>query len=138
MKYRLKDKELQETLEKAFPDFNERFQKSAEDQIDDNTDHILISSKECCCSRYRWQLRFEKDEIEKFKEYNPREWNKWPEVEPPDNEPMRIEYRLVDDEETFRTCGFYDSKYENWCIGDDVLAEFECAEFRFRPWEDEE
>lgn len=78
-------------------------------------------------------LEITSDMLEAVKEYDPRKWNDFPDVEPPEGVLMRVECKNM------KTCLVFENG--KWRYPSGEL--FENYEFmfpvkRFRPWEDEE
>lgn len=81
---------------------------------------------------------FTLDEVEEVSKYNPKQWNNYPDVTPPENVPMRVEVRSS-------WCGYkaqmVDGQWRDM-RGDAIFdgpegAGIEGPVVRFRPWEDE-
>ena len=90
MKYRLKDQELQKKLDAISDgDFSGRLQES----VSKVAPVVVFCFGESPYpeSKHRYMVSFRHDEIEEFPEYDPRRWNEWPEVEPPEDTLLRIE-----------------------------------------------
>lgn len=127
MKYRLKDQELQAKLDELT---NGEFSASLKGNIEPtdyyrrfNVDGIGVIS-----------VMLNSSCLEERFDYDPRSWNPFPEVTPPEGVLMRVEF-VWNDGSTGRCCG----KLWNgtWVSSDDPNLEIECVK-RFRPWEDEE
>lgn len=123
MRYKLKDAGLQRTLDqlsggdfsKALQDFapnvvnyigyGERFATDAKGTFSKPTE------------RARFQIRLTDEDVIPIEEYDPKKWNRWPNVTPDTDAWMRIKYREEPEElgpETSYgpfaiTCGFFDS-----------------------------
>lgn len=150
MKYRLKDRALQEKLD-AISDGD--FSKQLQDAY---TSQVFL---DCLCVNFggeveqiemvgglypgRLLARFHTSEIEEVHEYDPKRWNEWPNKEPPRNKLMRVEVlteRIDWDtpeprggKVRFRGCGFFDGR-EWYFYGATTRKEGETV--RFRPWDD--
>ena len=127
MKYRLKDQELQSKLDELT---NGEFSASLKGNIEPtdyyrrfNVDGIGVIS-----------VMLNSSCLEERFDYDPRSWNPFPEVTPPEGVLMRVEF-IWNDGSPGRCCG----KLWNgvWVSSDDLNLEIECVK-RFRPWEDEE
>lgn len=127
MKYRLKDRELQAKLDDLT---NGEFSASLKGNIEPtdyyrrfNVDGIGVIS-----------VMLNSSCLEERFDYDPRSWNPFPEVTPPEGVLMRVEF-IWNDGSPGRCCG----KLWNgvWVSSDDLNLEIECVK-RFRPWEDEE
>ena len=80
-------------------------------------------------------LQFSIEEIENTPEYNPKDWNEYPKVKPPEGVLMRVEF--IFDGILHRNC----STFENgaWRITKSGNSSYEITldnVKRFRPWED--
>lgn len=145
MKYRLKDRELQKKLDEATDgEFSRRLQNDRErmdgmiligcmGMIEDRRRHNHTKLQ-------RMTLCFAPDEIEEVAEYDPRAWNKYPEVEPPKDVWMRCENVYGSEPERLeRFAARYTSQYED---GEWVDAWFSNGLRRdvtsFRPWDEED
>ena len=127
MKYRLKDRELQAKLDDLT---NGEFSASLKGNIEPtdyyrrfNVDGIGVIS-----------VMLNSSCLEERFDYDPRSWNPFPKVTPPEGVLMRVEF-IWNDGSPGRCCG----KLWNgvWVSSDDLNLEIECVK-RFRPWEDEE
>lgn len=92
---------------------------------------------------------FEESDVEEVPEYTPNAWNNYPEVDPPEDVLMRVEYDFVEEDHEgnpLTTVRVYESgRYHrgHWfnANGDAELFcesfdEERVSNFRFRPWED--
>ena len=142
MKYRLKDRELQRKLDdlSAINRFSyclqeEAWKKQSFDgfnyiRVDFGQRSMLDDGKTPTHSIY-----ILKADIEEYEEYNPKTWNKYPEVEPPEDVLMRVELN-----DGGRKCALFHhfSDGDSWCHPDgSCLPKFysDCVT-RFRPWDD--
>ena len=139
--YRLKDKERQAALEKALPGFSARFQKACSDQLRTSS-AIYVTGDE-----HVWAVLIPADEIEKVQEYDPKKWNKWPDVAPPENVIMRVmQYRY--DKQGVYGCSVWKRCDDNihdgawWAVTAGEADEIEPDMFEpgfsllYRPWDD--
>ena len=171
MKYRLKDRELQKKLDDiSNGDFSKSLDISTQrlidvyhqDGLDFNldTDRVFVefgNSVKVCTQQKQFRACFEPGTIEARKEYNPKAWNRWPEVKPPNNVLMRIQSSAgdfmcaiwmdrdsVSEKEKEWINDTYDGMWyaapngkidelykEQWLDGTD-------SEILFRPWDEEE
>lgn len=106
-KYRLKDQELQKKLDEITDgDFSECLEKGAVDQF------CRVGSIGVTCGRFgcnghpRLKIDFYLHEYEELKEYNPNDWNNFPDTTPPENIPMRVEF-IWNDGALGKCCGVY-------------------------------
>lgn len=132
MKYRLKDRELQKKLDEiSGGDFSVRL--NDEGKID-------RSIKICFCLMdfdAHFDYEVYPDMLEEVQDYNPKAWNNYPEVDPPEGVLMRVELN-----DGGRKCALFHhfSDGDSWCHPDgSCLPKFysDCVT-RFRPWDDEE
>lgn len=137
MKYRLKDKDLQDLLDQisaedfsaqlkevaSFKDYPNPFVRTRTIYFDLNHDTPVMLSVEIT-----------PEMVEKVKEYNPKAWNNYPEVMPPTNVLMRVEIQELGRPKPIKTSGTYDGS--RWSF----FAHGYCSpcDIRFRPWDDEE
>lgn len=131
-KYRLKDQELQKKLDEITDgDFSECLEKGAVDQF------CRVGSIGVTCGRFgcnghpRLKIDFYLHEYEELKEYNPNDWNNFPDTTPPENIPMRVEF-IWNDGALGKCCGVYRNGV--WSNSEDRDCEIENVK-RFRPWE---
>ena len=131
-KYRLKDQELQKKLDEITDgDFSECLEKGAVDQF------CRVGSIGVTCGRFgcnghpRLKIDFYLHEYEELKEYNPNDWNNFPDTTPPENIPMRVEF-IWNDGALGKCCGVYRNGV--WLNSEDRDCEIENVK-RFRPWE---
>lgn len=148
MRYRLKDRELQRKLDEATDgEFSRRLQTDRErmggmiligcmGMIEDRRRHNHTKLQ-------RMTLCFALDEIEEVREYDPRAWNDYSKVNPPEGVLMRVEchdgskacaqLRFFEREGFCRPEGLWcDIDGTPWPIADSD------AVVRFRPWDDPE
>lgn len=127
MKYRLKDRKIQQALDEMT---NGAF---SEILVDVESLEIEVNGKTIAL------------ELEPFREYDPHAWNKWPDVTPPEGVLLRIEVKGPDEnlnspEPRFgkvreRCCAKFDGKY--WIRSNGLIVLLHGGEtVRFRPWDD--
>lgn len=134
MKYRLKDCELHKKLDEISDgDFSA--------QLELEKERVASNLKEYG-EKQLWfgdcplmTITITPDMLEEVPEYNPHEWNSFPEVDPPEDVLMRCEWIDCDGiaHHFAATCAYVVNEFE-WY--DDEGREVEVS--RFRPWEDEE
>lgn len=144
MKYRLKDQELQKQLDEISDgDFSLQLEEHLQDikcnGITDADYRVFfgeLSGRAEMVNRFSMLLY--EHEVEQIKEYDPNDWNPYPEVTPPEGILMRVEQVQFKTHEkakgiTIRKCAIF--RKGEWV--DDVvgypLASIENC--RFRPWE---
>lgn len=139
-KYRLKDQELQKKLDEISDgDFSRQIEgnlQSLRGYGMSDADYRLFFGE--LSSRYeivnRFSMLLYENEIEVFEEYNPNDWNNFPEVTPPDGVLMRVET-----EGGRKFCGYYHTFAEGgcWCYEDGTVCPEAISKSveRYRPWE---
>lgn len=151
MKYRLKNKELQKQLDEiSNGDFSQKLETEARRRFVGvlNREIVSVYYGDFDALANRFSAIFEIDEVEEAPEYDPHNWNEWPDVTPPVEVPMRCEIWI---EETPKgaifkgivflpTCLKWDgSAWRNCRDGVsslDEMFEGEIKRLRFRPWVD--
>lgn len=129
MKYRLKDRELQENLDAiSGGDFSKRLQDPAKSE----KGFAVAYGDFPEINGLRHLSLFLADEIEEAPEYDPTRWNVWPDVTPPMGEMMRIEH-LSRAGYVIRACGFFQEGI--WKKDGDPTTIFDDVK-RLRPWDD--
>lgn len=94
MKYRLKNKELQRKLDEiSGNDFSKNLNNEARRKFVGilGREIIQVYFGDFDAFANRFSVVFELDEVEEIREYDPRAWNKFPEVTPPKEQDMRVE-----------------------------------------------
>lgn len=136
MKYRLKDRELQEKLDEI--------------SKGDLSDALEVCSAAVAFALKRgksttiWfgvhpqlSLEIASDMLEEVREYDPHGWNDFPEVEPPEGVLMRVECR-----DGRKACAKYRLFIEggSWCdVNGGAWPEaYSQSVARFRPWDQED
>ncbi len=95
MKYRLKDGQLQKKLDtlSEVHQFSVRLQTTCERQFRDLFNYVRVEfgrvAMICGSDAFTHTFFILKSDIEEYEEYNPKTWNKFPEVEPPEDVWMR-------------------------------------------------
>ena len=131
-KYRLKDKELQKKLDEiSNGDFSRQIEGNLQN-IKGNLQNIKGRGTTDAAYRLffgelpgryeivnRFSMLLYEHEIEVFEEYNPNDWNNFPEVTPPDGVLMRVEA-----EGGRKFCGYYHTFAEGgcWCYEDGTVC----------------
>ena len=140
MGYRLRNKELQKKLDEisagSFP-FSEALDEECQEYFSSQIRHslILVAFGQTPLNTHAFSASFHPNEVEKFKEYDPNEWNDYPTVTPPENVLMRI-----DAGDAGKFCGYYGVfgdgpcwVHQNGVIFPEATSK---AVKRFRPWEE--
>lgn len=147
--YRLKNTELQKKLDELGDDFSARLNEAVQLCYDDaqkTVDRgglgiIPVSFGGAYENRYgdqfvRFVMRVPFNDIEEVDPFDPKKWNSWPEVDPPEGIDMCLEYRDSDGE-LHREVALF-----NYCIGKwentDGGYEIDIDKGRFRPWDEED
>ena len=139
-RYELKDKERQAALEKALPEFKEALQRTYEkyglEYFDENksvTVHHYAAG--VTWGSGEWMIALPTDDIEVIEEYNPKGWNDYPEVTPPERVLMQIEGH-DDDGDAFHFSGYFRNKL--WVDEYSYALPKIYTVERFRPWDEKE
>lgn len=137
MKYRLKDRVLQQKLDELSDgDFSARLHKERE-LIKDSFKkeprlHVLWFGEGS-----QFSAALYADMLEEVREYDPHGWNDFPEVEPPEGVLMRVECR-----DGRKACAKYRLFIEggSWCdVNGGAWPEaYSQSVARFRPWDEED
>lgn len=147
MKYRLKNTELQKKLDELGGDFSARLNEAvqlcyadAQKTADRGGLGIIpVSFGGAYENSYgdqfmRFVMRVPFHDIEEVDPFDPKKWNSWPEVDPPEGIDMCLEYCGADGE-LHRTVALFNyviGKWEN--IDEDY--EIDIDKGRFRPWDE--
>lgn len=140
MTWHLKDRELEKVFEAySGGKFVKSLNYAVEQETIDNECVVYVGfgreflgpdfAENCLC--------FRTDELEEVPEYNPKAWNEYPAVTPPDNVLMRLEF--TETESTGKPKRHYVAATFNgitWGTRDSYSAGVEMIKCRFRPWED--
>lgn len=143
MKYRLKDRQLQKKLD-ALSDalrFSDRLQKSCQEQNSDKADYIFVRFGNFVLKEDGDQPCYTahilKSDIEEYEEYNPKAWNKFPEVEPPEGVWMRCVMTDIHHKNRIVRVGAQFSTGA-WRDHEGVAFEPRFRVDKFRPWDEDE
>lgn len=129
MKYRLKNKELQAKLEAIDPDFSVVMSYSCGNGGSDAY-VILLPSK-----GVEMTIKISKSALEEAHTFDPKAWNKWPEVLPPKRGYYRVEYEK--NNLTKKAAWMWDGL--GWKIRPGTYFLLDSANkegIRFKPWDD--
>lgn len=137
MKYKLKDEKLAEHFRAIYPTFDEELNIACKRQMEDKSDYIHLTIYGINRVDHEDELFFKKSAIKEILKYNRKDWNSYPEVMPPHNIALRVEYQ--DTLGAFRkTCGVFFKPASDdpafWIDFNSKKLEFQSL--RFRPWED--
>ena len=139
-KYRLKDQELQKKLDEISDgDFSRQIEGNLQNIKGRGTtdaDYRLFFGE--LPGRYeivnRFSMLLYEHEIEVFEEYDPNDWNNYPDVTPPEGVLMRVEF--VYDGRFCRNCAIFENGA--WRLTIDGEASYDITldnVERYRPWE---
>ena len=135
---RLKDKDLEKQLDKLSDgSFSEELAKDVIKLHDDSGIPLMKVEFGPVVGKSmtrRFALVFEEGDIEDAPEYNPKEWNNYPDVTPPEGVWMRCEMESVEAGiirfgAVFRDCA---DDFGEWLDPEGARVHVD----RFRPWED--
>ena len=147
IRYELKDKERQAALEKALPGFKEECQRACE-RLDGHLDEGMpvtfsnIKSDADSWTRNEWSLLIPANNLEVIEEYDPKGWNRFPEVTPPEGVWMRVEGNRAKVFHVKHGAIFLRGEWY-WRIPRPSDPSPACAQIdrreveRFRPWDEE-
>lgn len=80
-------------------------------------------------------MRADDFELAKEVAYNPNAWNNFPEVYPPQEVRMRVEFSYKNrPEKTYRACAYFFSGKWHWDINRSTI-DASMVNVRFRPWD---
>ena len=136
MRWHLKDRKLEEKIIGIDTDFSRRLNRLCE-KWDSNKDNDLCKYKKFSVPFYRGdklhgEVTFLGDEVEKVDEYNPKDWNSFPEVTPPENVLMRVEC-----DGNMHTALIYKGNRWQFESGENFQGFERIYKVRrYRPWED--
>lgn len=135
-KFKLKDAELQKKLDEITDgDFSAQL-KAGQLKRDLSANTFSVwAGKFDGWGHGRLQINLLPSELEEIKDFNPQEWNAFPEVTPPEGVLMRIERKRFG--KVLRDCAIFD--HGEWFLTVDDEATAESITFddvvRFRQWE---
>lgn len=137
MAWHLKDRELEKKLIEIAPDFVESLNESLKlGEYEENswTYRVWFGPYEDC---YKFEMHVYDDELEEVPEYNPKTWNSYPEVIPPQGAMMRIKYHDVTSKDRKVERGFALFDCGQW-VSDSGYPKFPNSPQNyviwFRPW----
>ena len=134
-KYRLKDQELQKKLDELSDgDFSKRLESGLVSKEYPAEIYCVSCDLYAGTKRGRIEIRLTGCEIETVQKYDPKAWNSYPEVTPPEGVLMRVET-----EGGKKFCGFYHTFVEGgcWCYEDGTVCPEAISKSvkRYRTWE---
>lgn len=127
MKYCLKDKELQKKLDNiSRGEFSQKLNEGA--KLNGILGVFEVRFHICGCY------------VEEHREYNPKSWNDFPAVTPPEGVLMATEFywsqKDFEEECPCRSCWMFKNGKWHWMDGRDCLVDYGWKNIRFRPWEE--
>lgn len=141
-KYRLRDQELQKKLDEISDgDFSRALRRLVElDFPVSEPIYMAFGDMQPCGfadgfgNLRRFSICLLKDDLKIVKEYNPHDWNDFPDTTPPENVLMRVETTTGS-----KFCGYYHTFAEGgfWCYEDRTVCPEAISKSvkRYRPWE---
>ena len=115
MTWHLKDKTLEQALCRTYAGFLEALNHAAELSAGCNYVAVEFNRKLDNGDIHENHLVFKTDELEVIYEYNPKCWNKYPKVIPPENVRMRVEFNFKNEpEKTYHACFYFFSGKWYW------------------------
>lgn len=128
MKYSLRNKKLEEMMRKLYgADFNKKLQTYCEWQMNNPEDYVIVYEL-YRVDGYSDEIHFSKSEIDIEKEFNPYQWNPFPDVTPPESIWMQVE---TDMGFGFKAKYFCGSWIDN---RGDCVDELDGPVVRYRTW----
>lgn len=127
MTWHLKDKTVESALCGIYPEFLTALNHAAELSAGDDYVAVKFNRKDAHDNSHENCLMFLPDELEVIDEYNPRAWNDYQKVTPPEGVWMRVE--------TTRKVGAKAMFKNGYWVEPDGHY-FVTGGGRFRPWED--
>lgn len=134
-RYELKDKERQAALEKVFPGFGRLLNEACAVCPADTVVHISSHGVAGQDFPHFYELSFPRSIIEEVETYDPKKWNSYPEVTPPDGVLLRVEGHYISNSQVFRTAARYTPKGFVFNFTDCFPPDMRVT--RFRPWDEE-
>lgn len=135
-RFELKDKERQAAFEKVFPGFGRLLDAACAVCPADTVVHISSHGVAGQDFPHFYELSFPRSVIEEVETYDPKGWNKYPKVTPPEGVPLRCEGLHVDTGHKFRAALQF--AHGEFCFehGFPMLPNTRVE--RFRPWDEED
>ena len=136
MTWHLKDRQLEQKLIAIDSEFREKLNKECE-RLDSNNDKDLFIYNQVILSLIHnsnllGKIHFCGEDVEYIPEYDPQNWNKYPEVTPPENVLMRVEC-----DGNMHTALIYKANRWQFESGENFQGLEKIYKVRrFRPWED--
>lgn len=141
MTWHLKDRELEEKLIAIDPEFIDKLQMK--ERYVNRGFYLDLGGCVYCgdVGVPKIQVYFVQEDLEEVPEYNPKVWNKFPEVTPPEGELLRVELFNLMLRKIIRACAIYCN--ETWYaeLNGEPNGTLELAGMtkvkRFRPWNED-
>lgn len=143
MQYRLRNHELHRLLNDLTQGEFERTLEKLMNRGPEMSDLLAAASGERKLGELSVPIMIAPADIESVPHYDRTGWNRWPEVTPPDDVPMAVEYRSKWDErkiEPTRTCWVFRRGRWFWLDGrmsSDYVTD-DKKDIRFTPWRPED
>ena len=134
-RFELKDKKRQAAFEKVFPGFGRLLNEACAVCPADTIVHISNYGVAEQDFPHFYELSFPRSIIEEVVPYDPKGWNNYPEVTPPERVLMQIEGH-DDDGDSFHFSGYF--KNRMWVDEYGYALPNIYTVERFRPWDEEE
>lgn len=146
MKYRLKNRELHQQLDRlSRGDFSRRLDEWNGDRSQELVNFSYGEETGHASFPRTFETAIRTEDIEEVPDYDPSGWNEWPDVEPPEKTLFRIEIiteRIGEGtpepsggKVRCRGCATYSHGF--WMLGEKITVKPR-ETVRFRPWEDKE
>lgn len=138
MAWHLKDRELESKLIAIDPNFVKTLTDAVEEKLANNVvnDDSVVVVELTYNGAYLGMVSVFTNRLEDVPEYNPNDWNNYPEVTPPYDVMMLIDLA----KKPYGLKGFYRHSEEGdcWCFADGSTVPTYLSEkiIRFRPWKD--
>ena len=125
--YRLRDRKLQQKLnELSNGAFSEMLKTMGRFLVEKPATNIQLGKS-------RFTVTIFKEDLEIAPEYNPNDWNAYPDVTPPEGVWMRAEVQYKDENRIYRCAAIF--KDGEWCGFTDSPFSPSNRIKRYRPWE---
>lgn len=132
MTWHLKDRELERKLDK-FSDG--KFSRILNEHTGPNESDCIVLELEKN-NNIELSVYIRPEAIEEIADYNPKTWNKFPQVWPPENVRMRVEFQYKNKpEKTYHACFYFFSGKWYWDTCN-YSIDPSIGNIRFRPWVD--
>lgn len=134
MKYRLKDRELQKKLDEISDGDFTRTLESKSMTYAKEFDHYRNKVTVRVQFGERFHVFLGIDDVEPINEYDPKSWNPFPGVTPPEGVLMATEFNWSHDEIPCRSCWMFKDGKWHWMDGRECVVDYGWVNIKFRPW----